>query len=90
MRISLEISMYPLDQNYIPPIQSFIDALNEQKTAATTVSTNGMSTQVFGPFEDVMQLYQQCVKIAMEQGSKMVFVSKLLSSDVSEYSVGHG
>jgi hypothetical protein len=82
--------MYPLDANYIPPIQSFIDTLNERKSADTHIITNGMSTQVFGPFDDVMQLYQQCVKCAIEQGSKMVFVSKLLSSDVSEYSVVHG
>lgn len=28
MDIGVEISLYPLDANYIPPIKSFIDRIN--------------------------------------------------------------
>ena len=46
MRISVEISMYPLKDEYIPGIQAFIDRLN--KYPELKVITNTMSTQVFG------------------------------------------
>ena len=46
MRTAVEISLYPLDADYVPPIKDFIERLNAH--AGLTVVTNAMSTQVAG------------------------------------------
>ena len=53
MDIGIEMSLYPLTADFIPPIQDFIDRLNAH--GRFKVVTNSMSTQVFGPFDDVFQ-----------------------------------
>ena len=45
MRTAIEISLYPLDADYIPPIKAFIDRLNTYPELQTT---NAMSTQIAG------------------------------------------
>lgn len=54
MRISVEISMYPLAENYIEPIQNFIDAINSNPNI--DVTTNKMSTQLRGEHSEIMPL----------------------------------
>ena len=49
MRIAVEISLYPLDADYVPPIKDFIERLNRH--AGLQVVTNAMSTQVAGEHE---------------------------------------
>ena len=83
MKISVEISMYPLTQDYIPPIKSFIEALNTEPNVECR--TNGMSTQIFGEYDVVMALLQKTMKSAMNQEPKVIFVTKFLSADASEY-----
>ena len=83
MRISVEISMYPLNENYIEPILAFIDDLNKKKNESTKVVTNGMSTQLFGAFDDVIDLLQDTMKKAMTSTPKVVFATKFLNTDVS-------
>ncbi len=53
MNIGVEISLYPLHDDYIPPIRGFIDRLNAD--GRFKVMTNDMSTQVFGRYEEVME-----------------------------------
>ena len=42
MKITVDISMYPLDSNYIPPIKAFIRALREHE--GLEIVTNQLST----------------------------------------------
>jgi len=51
MRIAVDISLYPLDADYVPPIKDFIERLNGHEGLA--VATNAMSTQVAGEHERV-------------------------------------
>ena len=44
MNTAIEISLYPLDANYIPSIKAFIERLNTYPELH--VVTNSMSTQV--------------------------------------------
>ena len=44
MNIVAEISMYPLQSNYIPPIDHFLAQLNAEPSVE--VKTNRMSTQL--------------------------------------------
>ena len=76
MDIGVEISLYPLDANYIPPIQDFIDRLN--RDGQLRVTTNNMSTQIFGGFETVMPRLLREIHQSFADNNKAVFVMKVL------------
>jgi uncharacterized protein YqgV (UPF0045/DUF77 family) len=76
MDIGVEISLYPLNANFIPPIQDFIDRLNA--AARFKVITNSMSTQVFGSFDDVFNVLVPEIRKTFETNDKAVFVMKVL------------
>ncbi len=52
MDIAVDISLYPLERDFVPPIQDFIDRLAAD--ARLKVVTNSLSTQVSGPYDRVM------------------------------------
>ena len=54
MDIGLEISLYPLQQQFRQPIHALIARL--QSDGRLRVITNSMSTQIFGDYEEVMAL----------------------------------
>jgi uncharacterized protein YqgV (UPF0045/DUF77 family) len=76
MDIGVEISLYPLHQQYIPPIQDFIDRLNADRRLK--VVTNSMSTQVFGEYDAVMQTLTRELRVTFDGNDKAVFVMKVL------------
>jgi uncharacterized protein YqgV (UPF0045/DUF77 family) len=78
MRAAVEISMYPLTGEYIPPIQSFIDRLNTHP--GLVVRTNALATQIWGPLDRVMAiLTQEMTHSATLAGApQLVFVMKVL------------
>ena len=76
MKIGVEISLYPLTQEYIPPIRGFIDRLNAD--GRFKVVTNDMSTQVFGAYDDVMEALTRELRPTFERDGKSIFVMKVL------------
>jgi len=76
MNIGVEISLYPLHDDYIPPIRDFIARLNAD--GRFRVITNDMSTQVFGPYEDIMAALTRELRPTFEHNGKSVFVMKVL------------
>jgi uncharacterized protein YqgV (UPF0045/DUF77 family) len=76
MKIGVEISLYPLTEDYIPPIRGFIDRLNAD--GRFKVVTNDMSTQVFGAYDDVMQALTRELRPTFERDGKSIFVMKVL------------
>jgi uncharacterized protein YqgV (UPF0045/DUF77 family) len=76
MEIGVEISLYPLNADFIPPIQDFIDRLNLGKRLK--VVTNSMSTQVFGEYDDVFGVLVREIRTTFENNAKAVFVMKVL------------
>jgi hypothetical protein len=76
MDIGIEISLYPLRNDYIPPIRDFIARLNAE--GRFRVVTNDMSTQVFGPYEDVMAALTRELRPTFERDGKSIFVLKVL------------
>jgi uncharacterized protein YqgV (UPF0045/DUF77 family) len=76
MDIGVEISLYPLNASFIPPIQDFIDRLNAG--ARFKVVTNSLSTQVFGSYDDVFNLLVREIRKTFEQNDKAVFVMKVV------------
>lgn len=77
MKTTVEISNYPLNADYIPPIKDFIDRLNQHSTI--TVKTNATSTHVVGDYDKVMNIMQQEIKSSFEKYGKMIFVMKVLN-----------
>lgn len=80
MQLSVEISKYPLADDYITPIKGFIEQLNTYPDLK--VLTNTMSTQVFGDYDVVMQALQACIKWSFEHYGKVVFVCKFIHGDL--------
>jgi hypothetical protein len=76
MDIGVEISLYPLHDDYIPPIKDFIQRLNQD--GRFRVLTNDMSTQVFGRYEDVMGALTREIRPTFEKDGKAIFVMKVL------------
>jgi uncharacterized protein YqgV (UPF0045/DUF77 family) len=81
MKISVEISLYPLNNNYIPPIQSFIDRLNSYEEIK--VIENTMSTQVYGEYLRVMEIIGFEMNKTHIENPKAAFVLKVLNGDLS-------
>ena len=76
MDIAVELSLYPLNAQYIPPIKDFIDRLNADPRLK--VVTNSLSTQVFGPYEVVFDALTRELRVTFENNDKAVFVMKVL------------
>ena len=79
MHIAVEISLYPLDANYIPSIKDFIDRLT--RYPEIRVVTNAMSTQISGEHARVFEvLAKETAQTFAEQGRR-VFVMKVLGGE---------
>lgn len=78
MKVAVDISLYPLDAEFIPPIKDVIDRLNARE--GLEVWTNAMSTQLVGEYEDVMDALKQEIGTTFEQIPKGVFVMKMFNN----------
>jgi hypothetical protein len=76
MDIAVDISLYPLDEDFIPPIQDFIDRLNAH--GGLTVTTNHLSTQLFGDHDRIFEVLRKEMATSFVAGGKAVFVIKFV------------
>ncbi|MCK7595955.1 hypothetical protein M0G74_01575 [Microbulbifer sp. CAU 1566] len=81
MQLSVDISMYPLKDEYIPAIKDFIQRLNEQPQLQ--VISNTMSTQVFGDYDVVMDVLKVEMRKSWEQFGRAIFVCKFIDGDLN-------
>jgi|TARA_R110000868_G_scaffold165995_2_gene399695 uncharacterized protein YqgV (UPF0045/DUF77 family) len=79
MKLVAEISMYPLKEQYIPPIQEFIDRLNTYESIK--VETTATSTTVSGEYLPTMQLLAEEMQRSHEKVGQAIFVCKFLNGD---------
>ena len=82
MRVAVDISLYPLADDFILPIQDVIERLNA--ISSVEVLTNAMSTQVRGEYEEVMAALNQEIKKTFEQCPKAVFAIKILNNPLGD------
>ena len=78
MKTSIDISYYPLNEEYKAPIKDFIRSLEDNKKI--TVKSNRMSTHVFGEFDEVMSAVTKCIKNAFGLPGS-IFVLKIMNMD---------
>ncbi len=76
MLLSVEISMYPLAETYIPPIDAFIEKLNGY--ADLEVKTFPTCTVVVGEQGRVMDVLKETMRWSHENHGKAIFVSKFI------------
>lgn len=82
MEISVEISMYPLTEDFIPKIDAFLSVLHN--TSGIAVHTNNMSTQVFGEATLVFGTISNAIIEVYEDIAQCPFVLKVLKGNVSQ------
>ena len=79
MNITAELSLYPLMGDYVPTIQTYIDALNANDELE--VRTNALSTEVFGEYTLVMQTIQALTYTVFCEEPAAVLVAKYVNRD---------
>lgn len=76
MMLTVEISMYPFQQDYKVPILGFIERLNS--FAGLRVSTGATCTLVSGDFDVVMRVLGDMLRWSHDNYGKAVYVTKFL------------
>jgi uncharacterized protein YqgV (UPF0045/DUF77 family) len=79
MKVSVDISYYPLKVEFVPEILNFIERINTYKELKA--QTNGMSTQVFGEYRYVMNALTNEIEKSFNLPHS-VFVMKVINADL--------
>ncbi len=79
MEISVDISLYPLQEGYEKPILAFIAAL--EKEQSIDVVRNELSTQVHGDYHIIMQLLEKEILSVFDEIPHSIFVIKLVGNN---------
>ncbi|MDG2337961.1 MAG: YkoF family thiamine/hydroxymethylpyrimidine-binding protein [Gammaproteobacteria bacterium] len=80
MKASVDISLYPLADDYIPAIKEFIERVQQYPDVA--VVRNDLSTQLYGDYEQLMDLLKVELRLSWENYGKSIFVIKFLRDDL--------
>ncbi len=75
MRITVELSLYPITENYIVSIREFIARLKTYK--GIEIVTNAISTQIVGEHAYVFEVLAKETALTFASGQN-VFVMKVL------------
>lgn len=82
MKISVELTFSPLQDNFEQPIIEFIKKL---RASGLVVLENPLSTQVYGDYDKVMALLLVEIKEAMQMVERGLMYMKIVKSDRHEY-----
>ncbi|MBO0341799.1 MAG: YkoF family thiamine/hydroxymethylpyrimidine-binding protein [Bacteroidota bacterium] len=82
MKISVELTLSPLQDDFEAPIIDFIKKLRD---SGLTILENPLSTQVFGDYDKVMEVLNSEIKESFENLDHVVLTMKVVKSDRSEY-----
>lgn len=82
MKISVELTLSPLQDDYEPAIIDFIKAM---RASGLKVLENPLSTQVYGEYDDVMKMLTAEMKVALEAVDRGLLYIKIVKSDRSDY-----
>lgn len=81
MRVAVDISLYPLTEEFIPPIKDVIERLLRYESL--DVTTNPMSTQIQGDYEDVMEALKAEIRTTFDNLPKAVFTIRILNNPLN-------
>ncbi|MDG0999667.1 MAG: YkoF family thiamine/hydroxymethylpyrimidine-binding protein [Pseudomonadales bacterium] len=80
LQASVDISLYPLKEEYIPAIAEFIDRIG--RYPRIHVTRNDLSTQLFGEYDEIMEILKKEIRFSWEKWGKGIFVIKFLLDDL--------
>lgn len=80
MRVAVDISLYPIADDFIPPIDDVIERLNCHESLE--VITNRMSTQIYGEYDVVMAALNREIKATFESSPRAVFAIRILNNPI--------
>jgi uncharacterized protein YqgV (UPF0045/DUF77 family) len=76
MIITVEVSMYPLQENYKDPITAFIERLHTY--AGLRINTTATATTVTGEYQTVMRMFSEMLEWSYNTYGKAVYVTKFI------------
>ena len=79
MEISVDISMYPLQQEFEAPILAFISQL--EKEESVEVVRNELSTQIHGDYKTIMALLEKEMFSVFTEIPDSIFVLKFVGNN---------
>ncbi len=80
MRVTVEMSLYPLAADALDKILGFIDVVQGDKRLEVVV--NQMSTQVRGELGDVLDVLRAALERSFGAGGSQALVVKFLNADL--------
>ena len=81
MKVAVDLSLYPLADEFLPPIKDIVERLNAN--AAVEVQTNAMSTQIRGEYDVVMGVLRDEIRTTFERCPKAVFTIRILNNPIA-------
>jgi len=81
--VSVDISLYPLKENFITPIDDFIASL--QKYENIEIRTNSISTQLFGEYDTIMDILKKEISKTFDIEKNVVLNVKIVNGDSRLY-----
>ena len=85
MEISVDISLYPLKEEYVEPILAFIKGLESNPNI--TVKKNQLSTQIYGDYDAVMALITSEMKDVFAAMPHSAMVMKFVGTNRADVEV---
>ena len=82
MKISAELTLTPLQNNFEEPIIRFIKKL---RASQFVVLENPLSTQIFGEYDVLMPYLTKEINASFEDQENVVMNLKIVKSDRSDY-----
>jgi len=76
VKLSIELTAYPLEDKYLPVIEKFIEHLRGYENIKLEVYPT--CSVLFGDHDDVIDALSLSIKWSVENKNKIVFVSKFL------------
>lgn len=76
MLVTIDVSMYPNREDFIPPIDGFIEKINCYQDL--TIKTFPTSTVVQGEYDWAMQAVQETIAACREEFGMAVYVLKVI------------
>ncbi len=82
MEISVELTLTPIQDDYEPLIIDFIKRLRD---SGFSVLENPLSTQIYGDYDDIMDVLKEEGKTALEAMDRGLLYIKIVKSNRSDY-----
>lgn len=82
MKISVDLTLSPLKDDFEPLIKQFIKQLRD---SGLTIIENPLSTQIYGEYDEVWQVLTEEVKSVFELMEHGVLLMKIVTTDRHAY-----